>query len=67
MLVAHLRIKEPTLLSAISTMLALHSVFNMEFLPNAAKTCELLSHIIGVDYGVVTSALVLVAIGIIDG
>ncbi|XP_029847006.3 uncharacterized protein LOC8050653 [Ixodes scapularis] len=65
--VDELRIEEATLLGAISTMMAMYWVFNMEFLPKSSKTLQLLSHMVGVDCALAASPLVLVAKGIIDG
>ncbi|XP_042146147.1 uncharacterized protein LOC115316675 [Ixodes scapularis] len=44
--VDELRIEEATLLGAISTMMAMYWVFNMEFLPKSSKTLQLLSHMV---------------------
>lgn len=65
--VDELQIAEPTLLAAVSTMTALYWALNMEFPPKATRTFQLLSHMIGVDSGLVASPLVLMAIGIING
>ncbi|CAN7938443.1 unnamed protein product [Ixodes hexagonus] len=62
--VDELQIAEPTLLAAVSTM---YWALNMEFPSKAARTFQLLSHMIGVDSGLVASPLVLVVIGIING
>ncbi|KAM7299610.1 uncharacterized protein ISCGN_020176 [Ixodes scapularis] len=65
--VDELRVQEHTLLGAVGTMTALYWTLNMEFNPKAAKTLQLLSHLIGVKSGLTASPLVLVALGIIDG